>query len=237
MIYRKTDDKLIESALKEGWLSYLAFYYKLKIKFINSVIYNYSCRSLADKLNISHNTARKYINFLIKKGFIVKQENHFKIIKLDDLIFKYNKNKKYKETLIFNDSDISISKIKYLLYGKVIEKRARQQSYVIKKRDCDLRTKINYSGQRVKKIFFSYEKLSHLLGITNGSVKRLLEFLVEYGIISKKYYIEKYIDCKYSEYKFLKKQFNLNQGYFYQNNSIFKIKGTIINFSHFSITP
>lgn len=232
-ISRQTDENMIESAIDNNWLLSLAFFYKLKVNFVNSIIYNYSLRSLANKLNISHNTVRKHISILLKYDLVSLSSGHLKLSPLKSIIKKYRLKGEFLCTLLLR-KESTLTEIKYFLYGKIIEKKSRQQIYASMFRDQDLRVKINSDEQRTKNALFSYESLSGIIKTTKSTIKKILEFLVETNIISKNLNIKKILKIKFKEYLHMKQIYSLYNGYFYKDGFLVKVCGTFIKFNYFN---
>jgi len=121
---RKVSIKLIEKAIKEKWIRQLAFYHILKYEFNNGCIYDYRHRmkEIADRLNISEKTFYNYLNHLRAKDLVCDHANNLKI----KSIRAYSGRIK---TTIYMDDNNTLWDVSCLLYGKVIEKKARAMAF------------------------------------------------------------------------------------------------------------
>ena len=131
----QSNQKLIEDAIRDKWLTSLAILYFIKLKYKNSTIYNYSSRELAHKLNISHVSANKHIRLLQNKGLIKIYGNNLTFIKT---------NLKYKFTLLLTKKS-TINEIKKELQFKIAESNFNRQQYIINKKN-----EARHIGDRVK---------------------------------------------------------------------------------------
>lgn len=70
--FRRISYALIDKAIEEGWTKQLSYYLHISSLFGNSIIYNYSSRSLAEKMGCSKSAIHSNVNFLLKKGLLRK---------------------------------------------------------------------------------------------------------------------------------------------------------------------
>jgi hypothetical protein len=124
MAQRKTSIKLIEKAISEKWVRQLAFFHILKSRFNNSCIYNYRSRmnELALSFNISEKTLYNYFRDLRSKELVCDHANNLKLKSIRQL-------KSWKKTLLEIDLSHDLWDVTCLLYAKLIERKAQQQSF------------------------------------------------------------------------------------------------------------
>lgn len=122
---RKVSISLIETAIKEKWPRQLAFYHCLKFQFNNGIIYNYRHRmkEVADRLNISERTLYNYLTFLRAKDLITDHSNNLKICSIRPFLTR-------RKAVIIMSNEHSLFEIECLLYGKIIEKKARGMAFM-----------------------------------------------------------------------------------------------------------
>lgn len=66
--YRKLPYSVVDLAISEGWVKQLCYFLHVTSLYGNSIIYNYSARTLAEKLGCSKTAIHKNVSFLIEKG-------------------------------------------------------------------------------------------------------------------------------------------------------------------------
>jgi len=187
----QSNEVLIKKSIDEKWINSLAFFYFVKTKYKNSTIYDYSCRILADKLNMSHSVVNNHVKTLKEKGLIKEYGNNITFIKTQ---------LKHKCTLKIN-SDSTLDEIKKELYLKLAEESFRQQKYIIDKkveaRNLDATYKSDNGKMSPKDIkFYHSQEVKDLLEMPinnvniNMSDKALAKLL---GVsTSTVYYLKKY---------------------------------------------
>lgn len=124
MTARKTSIKLISKAVAEGWIRQLAFYHMLKLRFVNSCIYDYRGRmdEVAGMFDISTRTLYTYINFLKAKDLVSDYGNNLKIKSIREFTTR-------KKSVLLLDNEHNLFDVTCLLYAKLIEQRAKQQAF------------------------------------------------------------------------------------------------------------
>jgi hypothetical protein len=124
-VTRRTSIKLIETAIDGNWMRQLAFYYMVKFWFANGCIYNYRSRmsELAGQFNISTKTLYNYLNILRSNDMVCDHSNNLKLKSIRD--FRINR----KKCVILLKDDYSLWDIICLLYGKLIEQKAKNQAF------------------------------------------------------------------------------------------------------------
>jgi hypothetical protein len=177
---RRTPIKLIERAVSEKWIKQLAFYHLLKFRFNNSCIYNYRSRmdELASQLNISTKTLYNYLNLLRSKDMICDHANNLKLKSIRD--FKISRK---KSVLLISDKH-KLFDVTCLLYGKLIEQKAKQQAFAESVRRFG-------RGDRFKsglcenpfRPSLSYRTIAKLLNISESKAFRVIHNLNRLDVI------------------------------------------------------
>lgn len=120
---QRANIKLIQKAVNEKWIRQLAFFHILKARFNNSCIYDYRSRmkELSEGLGISEKTLY----------------NYFKALRAKDLVYDHSSNLMlrsvntgFKKTIIDISDSSSLFDVVCLLYGKILEKKARSQAFL-----------------------------------------------------------------------------------------------------------
>ena len=70
----QTSEELIKYCHKNGVLNYYAVFLKIKTLHINSIVYNYTVKTLAKKLKISTGILQRSITYLKNTGFLEIQK-------------------------------------------------------------------------------------------------------------------------------------------------------------------
>lgn len=138
-IARKVSIKLIERAIKNDWVKELAFYHIMKYRFINGCIYNYRSRKkeISAMFNISIITLNSYLKKLMEEDLIADHSGNLKIMSLKDFI------RRWEKSIIFIKEDHSLFDIECLLYGKLIERKGKQQAFIVSIRRFGRDDKLN----------------------------------------------------------------------------------------------
>lgn len=165
----QSNETLIEQAISERWINSLAVFYSIKCKYKNSSIYNYSSRTLAEKLDINHNAINKHIRVLKQKGLIKQYSANITLI---------STKAKHKCTLNIN-KESSQEEIRNELRFKILEQNFRRQKYVIDKKN-EAR---NLEAKESKpKAIFSAKEYRKLRKVRRD--KSMLESSVNYNEVS-----------------------------------------------------
>lgn len=140
----RTSIRLIERAVREGWIKQLAFYHLMKYTFNNSCIYAYRSRmnELAAQFGISTKTLYNYLNFLRSKDLISDHANNLKVKSIR--MFRSRR----KKIMLFIDDNQSLFDIGCLLYAKLIEKKVQQMAFMesVKATNKSFRKSLRRSG-------------------------------------------------------------------------------------------
>jgi hypothetical protein len=176
---RKVSIKLIETAIKEKWIRQLAFYHILKYEFNNGCIYDYRHRmkEIAERLNISEKTLYNNLNFLQVKDLVCDHANNLKI----NSIRAYSGRIK---TLIYMDDNNTLWDVSCLLYGKVIEKKARGMAFMESVRRFG-------TGDRFKRGFcenpfrpsLSYRSIAKILNVSEFKAVKVMQTLTRLQVL------------------------------------------------------
>lgn len=68
--FRKLPYAVVDLAIEEGWVKELSYFLHITSLHGNSIIYNYSTRTLSEKLGCSKSAVNRNVNFLIRKGLM-----------------------------------------------------------------------------------------------------------------------------------------------------------------------
>jgi biotin operon repressor len=74
----QTNEKLIQFFLDKKIIKTLAFFYRVKVLYNNSVVYNYSPEKLAKATNITESKVKKHVRTLKKLGIVIRQKTRTK---------------------------------------------------------------------------------------------------------------------------------------------------------------
>jgi DNA-binding MarR family transcriptional regulator len=121
---RRTNIKLIEKAVCEGWVKQLAFYHLLKLQYNNSCIYDYKSRikEIAGKLCVSESTIYRYVKVLRSKDLVFDHASNLCLKSIREF-------KGGKKTALIIPENYNLFDLTCMLYAKLIEKKARQMAF------------------------------------------------------------------------------------------------------------
>jgi hypothetical protein len=177
---RKASIKLIDKAMRNDWIKQLGFYHLLKLRFINGCIYNYRSRKkeLAGMFDISINTLNSYLKKLKEEGLIVDHSDNLKLKSLRDF------NKRGKKCIILISYSHSLVDVVCLLYGKVIERRGKQQAFVESARRFGRGDKLN-SGLCENPFHpsLSYRTIAKLINVSEYKAFNVINILNRLEVI------------------------------------------------------
>ncbi|MBS4029490.1 MAG: hypothetical protein KGZ58_12745 [Ignavibacteriales bacterium] len=178
----QTHENLIDTAIREGWVNALAFYYSAKKKHSNSCYYGLNISNVSRETGVSFKTAKKFLKTLYEKGLVIHQPGNFVFVsqKESRKLYGYKRNDNHLCTIKIT-KDTSLKEIRQILYSKIIELKARQQLYKAKQPDNRLTTQ-NKRETAKQIVNFSDATLSHYLGISKGTVTTLKKYLVKKGV-------------------------------------------------------
>lgn len=161
--FRSLPYAVVDLAIEEKWVDKLSYFLHITSLTGNGIIYNYSCRSLADKMGIGKTTVHTNVSFLIEKGLMyICNKGHLKGISVKDMRSWYT-NTTGKET---GSGSIKIKihdRVKhtqYNIYARVPLKNIGNQRYMADKRTevNDIRGKIDSNKYVSKKEYETFKK-------------------------------------------------------------------------------
>ena len=214
---------IIENRLQ---VKYANFVY-LKTLYINSCIYKYSVKNLADKARKSRTFIKENITFFLQqdwcrmhgKNLIFNTNNHLK------QLYEITNNRKCK--LDYKD----LESLKLSIYSKLIINKKKQVDYIINmKHDllnpCKLkdhkRAIQRFKGENVKineKFTISFASLANLFNCSKSFAFKIIEKLINANYLQKQKNI--ILVLKNCSRKFFK-SLCLNSSYFTFKNSLYK---------------
>lgn len=146
--FRKLPYAVVDLAIEEGWTKQLSYYLHITSIFGNGVIYNYSSRSLAEKLGCSKSTVHKNVSFLLKLGlFKVSDKGHLIGLsnkELIDWVYSYQGTPTGKG-LVTVKIHKYIKHTEYNLFSRVAINNINQQKFSARKR-----AEVNAIGATIK---------------------------------------------------------------------------------------
>lgn len=226
---RRTSIKLIARANKEGWIKHLAFYHMLKFHFSNGCIYSYKSRmdELAGKFNVSTKTLYNYIDILRQKEMVYEHSGNLVILSIRP--FRARKKSTIKIDIWYDLFDITC-----LLYGKLIEKKARQQAFAESVRRFGRGDRFN-SVPCVNPFLpsMSFRTIAKLLDISESKAFIIITNLNKLGVIKSHKQKPQLISSNYTNLKSIEDM----PGYRYNiGKRLFEQFGNRIEFLQFRIS-
>jgi len=175
---------LITNAIQEEWIRELSFYFLVKARLRNSILYNYHQRKskIARFLSISPKTLERCSEVLLRKNLAVYQKHHLLIRSIHQI--KKDLREKWACTLHLPEG-IKLKQIEYRLYLKHIHVRARQQLKNERKALSDHR-KVGIRDVISEPPFFGYRFLAKELNCSRKKVGSILTYLKEANLIETK---------------------------------------------------
>lgn len=135
--FRRLPYAVVDLAISEGWTKELCYFLHITSLYGNSVIYDYSSRSLAEKLGCSKSAINKNVNFLIKKGLLRTLENGnlvgLSIIQLRDWVSSYL-GKSTGKGLLSVKLHKNIKHTEYNIFTRVVLNTINRQKFSSRKR-------------------------------------------------------------------------------------------------------
>ena len=104
----------------------VAFSCKVKSRFRNSIIYDYSPKSLAQKINLSEYIVKKYVGILIRDNLCFTEGNNLVFRSLNNVF-----TKKLRRSLLLISSGQSLSEIVSNIEWLAVMRHLSQQQYMI----------------------------------------------------------------------------------------------------------
>jgi len=228
---RRTSLKLIDQAINEGWLKQLAFYHLLKFRFKSSCIYDYKSRmnELSGMFDICPKTLYSYLNILRYKNLVYDHSNNL-IIKS---IREFSVNRK---CTILIEEDYTLNDIVCLLYGKLIERKARKQAFgeLIKSMGGTdkQRSKFCERSPHDSLVTLSYRLIAKVLKVSEFKSFKVLKNLVRLGVIKIHKQPPIYLNVNFTELEYVE---DLPGHRFNIGNKLYAMYGSEIEFLQFPI--
>lgn len=179
---------LIETAIDEKWIKYLAFFHLVKYRYRNSCIYNYKSRMhiVAWEFNICVKTLYTYVNTLKIQDLVYEHSNNLIFKSIKRLKKAYAKTR-YKTVFDFKPH-YTLKDLEYLLYLKILENKGRQQAFMVSLKGANDRFK-NGSKNSVRTICesfapsFSYRTIAKILNISENKAFCVILRLNELNVL------------------------------------------------------
>lgn len=215
--FKKINYAVVDIAIQEGWSKQLAYYLHITTTYNNSVIYNYSCRTLAEKLNVSKSAVHSNVNFLINKGLLsITDKGH--LVGLSNFNIRNWASAYLGKTVGKGKLTIkvheSLKLTEYNILSRVVLNNLNRQKFSAKKRaevnairavianggyissknykkykeslyvTETKKTEKAYKSNSNETCFVSDSLLSKLTGKSIGTVRNMIKFWKEWGLIS-----------------------------------------------------
>lgn len=200
-------------AIEQGWTKQLAYYLHIVSLHKNGVIYNYTSRRLASKLNKNHSTVNTQVNFLIKKGlFEITPHKALKpvgLARLKQLVSNHTGKATGKGKIKIKIHE-GVKYTEWNICARVaINSYKRQQHQINKKTEVNaIRKKLEGNAYVTRKEYARFQKreqqvyrntlqrglntecylsdvsLSKLLGKSVGTVRAMVKFWQSQGLLA-----------------------------------------------------
>lgn len=135
--FRKLPYAVVDLAIEEGWVKELSYFLHITSLYGNSIIYNYSSRTLSDKMGISKSAIHKNVKFLLEKGlFKVTDKGHLvglSINGLRDWVSSYL-GKSTGKGLLSVKIHNNIKHTEYNIFARVVLNTINRQKFSSRKR-------------------------------------------------------------------------------------------------------
>lgn len=222
---------LVDLAIEQKWTKELAYFCHIKGLYKNGIIYNYTSRKLAEKLDKSHGTVNSHVQYLVSIGLLYLNSGHLICASHKELceIVSTATNKptgkgllkiKIHKKILHTEWNInarvvlnSLNRQKYVSRIKsevnAIRKKIKANHYVTRKelaRYRKLESKLNNSekGTGENVCYLSDTTVSKLLkGRSISNVREMFSFWVEHGLIKCEFVKGKTLDTHISVQSFL----------------------------------
>ncbi|MEK6880545.1 MAG: hypothetical protein AABY22_13090 [Nanoarchaeota archaeon] len=102
---------------------------KIKDVYVNSCFYNFNWSILANKIGVSRNTAKKYIEFFVKNGWAYYRDGNVILVSHDKLKDLYGVKPESDNTIQINSTD-TIQQTVYKLRNGILVSKQLQFDYV-----------------------------------------------------------------------------------------------------------
>lgn len=221
------DRKVIENAITEGFITELAFLVLLKGVYKNSLIYNIRKpkERLAKLTGLSVPTINRYFSRLGFYGLIIPQPYGWKLARIKP----ERKNRFTRNNSIEINTGTNVSKVKRLLFAKVLENEAKSQAlieglYSFHKNgiDASQRNKGKKELCEPLRATMSTRHIAKVLNISTTSAINLIQMLNAEGVLRtwKQRPAFIFADCSADVLAHLTDSYGYK---FVQNNTLFKV--------------
>jgi hypothetical protein len=229
LIARRTSLKLIAEAVSDKWIRQLAFYHLLKFRFNNSCIFSFRSRmpEIAGMFNISVKTLYNYINSLKGKDLACDHATNLKL----KTIRSFTSSR--KKSIIYISNDNSLFDVTCLLYGKLLEQKARQQAFATSVRRCGRNDRVNdVPSVNAFRPSLSFRTIAKLLNCSEYKAFQVIQNLERLGVIETERQKPQRVSVNFTELGSIEDY----PGYrFNINGQLFEIFGARVNFLQFPI--
>lgn len=215
-------------AINEKWIKHLAFFHLLKKEFSNGCIYDYRKRmnEIAGRLNVSQKTLYNHLNFLRAKGLVFDHSTNLIICSIRPFLTR-------RKTIIEVSGTNTLFDIECLLYGKIIEKKARGMAFKESLRRFGTGEKLK---RRLPETPFrpslSFRSIAKILNVSEYKAVKVMKNLARLGVIEFEKQPPKLISKGYFPLECVEDL----PGYRYTiGNRIYEQWGNLISFLQFPI--
>jgi hypothetical protein len=246
MAILKVDTSYLDSIKSNhNYMKAFSLWLKLKVRYKNGIVYKYNPEQLSKDFKISCYQTRKCINDLITLGLITKNGRCL-LLKSFRTIRQGNKVQKEIEVHMTDSICSVVTKLQFaLLKANLIDKQLHlkktytnfdefnysKSDYGQWKRDYRNLSKLGYDfTEKVDvKIHAGYRKMALLMGVSQSSVRKLLDQFIRWKYIKGiNYFIEKLFNIDYKSFMVFKKVAGDGEFLFYKDGGVFKHKGTLL---------
>ena len=230
----------------------IAFLLKLKQKFVNSRIYDYSSKELSSRIGVSIYNVEKHMTYLMNNGYVKIDGNDILLLSLDETISTYRK----KKWSIFVRDGHSINEIASLLSFLILRENIKHQEYIrsVKRNDLvasgvlidpkfsnsdykKVRDVRKYAPEKLHGAYVGYNivsvrQISSLLGCSSNKASFFLKEIVDLKLCRTSEIKEfvKYFNGRWFGSEEYKKDNGITIGYFFVHNGrVLKHSGTRID--------
>lgn len=195
-------------------LKFFCFCILIKRQYVNSIILG-TCNEISHKINTSYYLTKKYLNYGLKNGLIVKTKKGYKVASYNKLIqalglpakienYSFSKEGNLQELIIKNSFVIALHNFKAQEF-KIKEKKnilsIRNKiatGQVISKKEYNKRNKT--CANLNESIVTGQKHLSKILGFSQNTSYNLLKIWDSVGYITREVVFSKKVDPFYNDY-------------------------------------
>lgn len=210
--------RLIKEAEQDNWLRSASYFVRLKSLHKNNTHYNFSLRSLAEKIKCSPACLAHHLKVLESKGLLRYHANNITFLGLYKMQEKFGSKAIGVPVNFKNQND--------LLRSQIIRFNLTSQEHSIKKAGIQKRNKGFVPLTRIEKFSSSYVGLSSkgigkLLGLSAGSGSRIRSKLERLQIFSvNRVYSVLYEKISLADFKNLRNSFIIPAYSFYREGRV-----------------